>query len=65
MLENIQEAITGLLTAIGSILSPTAVAQDGFGPTQAGVTAIAILFAIPITGLAAKKVTSLIKGIRG
>ena len=65
MLENIQQAITGLLAAMGSILSPTAAAADAFGPTEAGVAAISILFAIPITALAAKKVTSLINSIRG
>lgn len=65
MLSNIQEAITGLLTAIGSFLSPTAAAQDGFGPTVAGVAAIGILFAIPVTAAVARKVTSLVKGIKG
>lgn len=66
MLENIQEAITGLLGAIGSLLSPSATTTEGaFGASSAGVAAIGILFAIPIVGLCAKKVTSLIKGIRG
>lgn len=66
MLSNIQEAITGLLGAIGSILSPTAQAGEGaFGPTAAGVAAIGILFAIPITAAVARKVTSLVKGIKG
>lgn len=64
MLENIQEAITGLLGAIGDLLSPTA-ASDGFGPTAAGVAAIALLFAIPVTAAVARKVTSLVKGIKG
>lgn len=65
MLDNIQEAITGLLGAIGSLLSPSVAGENGFGATAAGVTAIAILFAIPVTALVAKKVTSLIKGIKG
>ena len=66
MLENIQEAITGLLGAIGSLLSPTAVSGEGsFGPTAAGVAAIALLFAIPVTAAVARKVTSLVKGIKG
>lgn len=66
MLSNIQEAITGLLGAIGSLLSPTAATGEGaFGATAAGITAIAILFAIPITAAVARKVTSLVKGIKG
>ena len=65
MLSNIQEAITGLLSAIGDLLSPSVASEGAFGATSAGVAAIAVLFAIPITGLAAKKVLSLIKGIRG
>lgn len=65
MLENIQEAVTGLLGAIGSLLSPSAAGENGFGATAAGITAIAILFAIPVTALVAKKVVSLVKGISG
>lgn len=65
MLENIQEAITGLLGSMGSILNPSAATEGGFGPTSAGIAAIAVLFAIPVTALVAKKVTSLIKGIKG
>ena len=65
MLDNIQEAITGLISAMGSILSPTAASEGGYGPTAAGIAAIGVLFAIPITALAAKKVTSLIKGVKG
>lgn len=66
MLQNIQEAITGLLSAIGSLLNPTAQTGEGsFGATAAGVAAIGILFAIPITAAVARKVTSLVKGIKG
>lgn len=65
MLENIQEAITGLLSAIGSLLNPTAASGEGFGPTAAGIAAIGILFAIPVTALVARKVSSLVNGIKG
>lgn len=65
MLSNIQEAITGLLTAIGNLLSPTAASGEGFGPSTAGIAAIALLFAIPVTAAVARKVTSLVKGIKG
>lgn len=66
MLSNIQEAITGLLGAIGNLLSPTAVSgENTFGATTAGVAAIGILFAIPVTAAVARKVTSLVKSIKG
>lgn len=66
MLQNIQEAITGLLGAIGSLLNPTVQSGEGnFGATAAGVAAIGVLFAIPITAAVARKVTSLVKGVKG
>lgn len=65
MLDNIQSALTSLLSAMGDLLTPSAAGDNGFGPTAAGVTAIAILFAIPITAAVARKVTSLVKGIKG
>ena len=65
MLANIQAALTSLLSAMGDLLSPTAAGDSAFGPTAAGVTAIGILFAIPITAAVARKVTSLVKGIKG
>lgn len=65
MLKDIQAAITGLLGAMGALISPAAAGDSGFGPTAAGITAIGILFAIPVTVGVARKVTSLIKGIKG
>lgn len=63
MLENVASAITGIISAIGDILSPTA--SESTGLTQGAVAAIAALFAVPIIGGISKKVVGLVKSMRG
>lgn len=60
MLTDAITAITSILTAMGSFLTPTA--SEG-GLTAAAVTAIATLFAIPIAVKAGKKAFGLIRRV--
>ena len=60
MLADAVTAISGIVSAMGDFLTPTA--SEG-GLTAANVTAIATLFAIPIAVKAGKKAYGLLKRV--
>lgn len=61
MIANVTEALTDILSALGSFLTPTV--TEGSLITAAAVAAIGTLFAIPIAVKAGKKAIGLIKSI--
>lgn len=62
MIANVTDAITYLLSSLGSFLTPTA-GGEGSLITAAAVAAIGTLFAIPIAVKVGKKAIGLIKSI--
>lgn len=61
MLTGVTSMLTGLLSAIGSFLTPSA--GTGTLLTAAGVTALGVLFSVPIGIKAGKKAFGLIRKI--
>lgn len=62
MVDNIVSAITGIFSAIGDFLTPTATEN---GLTTGMVAGIATLFAVPITIGVVRRVSGLVRKMRG
>lgn len=65
MIANIVSAISAIVGAIGSLLTPTASTSEGALISSAAVTAIGALFAVPVAIVAGRKAIGLVKSIRG
>lgn len=62
MIANVTTALTDIISALGSFLTPTA-GGEGSLITAAAVAAIGTLFAVPIAVKVGKKAIGLIKSI--
>lgn len=65
MVAQIVTALTSIVGAVGSFLTPTAGTDDSALLNAAGVAAIGALFAVPVAIAAGRKAIGLVKSIKG